>query len=146
MSSGNNNFTNKHTFSILIRHFVINKNIHSILLSGSNKRPALLQLGSFPIMNNMILFIVLITSSRLEARYTGQDENLDLNRVFVEVGQIKMLEPTEEDVREEDEEVLIDGVETHLIRKRSPDCLLSCLRQKTLHAAQCHSFCRYHFG
>ena len=80
---------------------------------------------------NMILFIVLITSSRLEARYTGQNENLDLDRVFVEVGQIKMLEPNEEDVFEE---VLIDGVDTHLIRKRSSECLLSCLRQKTLHA------------
>ena len=40
-----------------------------------------------------------------------------------------MLEPTEEDVFEE---VLIDGVDTHLIRKRSSESLLSCLRLELL--------------
>ena len=31
----------------------------------------------------------------------------------------------------------------HRVTKRSPGCLRFCLKQKILHPAQCHSYCRF---
>ena len=101
-------------------------------------------------MNHLILSIFLLISLPRPKACPETDKNPELYRVFVEVGQIKTWIPIEDDVEDledlEDEELVMDGVETHLIRKRSPRCVLSCLRQKRLHPAQCHSFCRFHFG
>ena len=34
---------------------------------------------------------------------------------------------------------------SHRVRKRSPRCIRSCLKQQILHPAQCHSYCRAGF-
>ena len=101
-------------------------------------------------MNHLMLLIFLLTShAGSEACLTDQvpDKDLQLYRLFVEVGQIKMWEPTDDDTQEYNEEDLgIEEVGGHQVRKRGPRCLLSCLKQKVLHPAQCHSYCRFHFG
>ena len=33
------------------------------------------------------------------------------------------------------------GSQLQLVAKRSPGCLLACLRHQVLHPAQCHSYC-----
>ena len=33
------------------------------------------------------------------------------------------------------------GAGVQLVAKRSPGCLLACLRHQVLHPAQCHSYC-----
>ena len=36
-----------------------------------------------------------------------------------------------------------DQIISHNVSKRSPGCLLWCLKKRILHPAQCHSYCRF---
>ena len=85
-------------------------------------------------------------------------KNLEMFKLYVEAGQILISKPSETDSQQRDgrERYMEDAMESNLVlaaeggghevRKRSPRCLLSCLRQKKLHPAQCHSYCRFNFG
>ena len=106
-------------------------------------------------MISVLVILLAISHYGLYACFASQDfrQNImELYRLNVEVDKIKELmksmisRPSESEEGEEKREEVVGGPMfpgSHSLTKRSPRCIRSCLDQKLLHPAQCHSYCRF---
>ena len=106
-------------------------------------------------MISVLVTLLVISHHGLDACFASQDfrqNNLELYRLNLEVDEIKellksMISRTSESAEREEKREEAVGVPmfpgSHSLSKRSPRCIRTCLEQRLLHPAQCHSYCRF---
>ena len=96
----------------------------------------------------MVSLALMITLGMLEGRYVGNQSGdnkikyLSQENKFQE-RKVDLIESTKavlKSILEEDVKLNNQSLQKKK-EKRSPRCLLWCLRQKILHPAQCHAYC-----